>query len=527
MALAQKKPENLFPVVFLSLAVILGSFVRLSSVFGKVFPLNDGGLFYTMTSDLIVNGFKIPTFTTYNHLEIPFAYPPLQFFIAGLLSTVFKWSLLDIFRILPALVSCLCIPAVYLLARELLHNDLHASLTSLIYALTPASFDWLIMGGGITRAPAFLFALCTLVSIYRLYTRKEKRYVLITAVLASLTVLSHPETALHTAASALVFLLIFGRNKLGILRSLITAAMVFAFTSPWWVVVVQRHGLTPFTAAGQTGWHNLLSIFKLFFANQLSEYNLTPITILAIIGLFFMMAQKKYFLPIWFFAIFISEPRSAPLYMSPVIAIFATVALIQILKLLNNNKAKPIDHDNSVDFFLGKFSKVFFAIVFSQWVFSAYGTVINLSNYYYLDSSEMKAFNWVKENTPPESRFLVLSGNAPLTDPLSEWFPALTERISQGTAQGHEWLKGNKFDEVLEEAYKLQFCSTLSSECVANWSQSNSLPYDYLFIDPNDAGLLNGSDDYQNALSGQLSSSNLYQLVYDHDGITIFKVENP
>ena len=518
MSLTPKKSKISSPIIFVCLAILLGSFVRLTFVFNEVFPLNDGGLFYTMTSELISNGFRVPATTSYNHLQIPFAYPPLQFYIAGLLSTLFKWNLLDIFRIFPAVIACLCIPAFYLLARELLRNELHAALATLIFSLTPASFDWLIMGGGVTRAPAFLLALLALVSIYRLYTRKEKGYIISTALLASLAVLSHPETALHTAASALVFFMFFGRNKSGVLRSLVVAGLVLVCTSPWWLNALTQHGIAPFLSAGQTGWHGILAVFKLFFANQYNEYQITPITILALVGLFIVLAQRKFFLPAWFLVIFLSEPRSAPLFTSPIIAIFAAYSLIQILNLLNGMEKKPGSETDLSLLFSGRLSKILFGILFAQWIFSSYAIVINLANGYFLDDSEMNAFNWVKKNTSPDSRFIVISGNAPFTDPISEWFPAMTDRLSLGTAQGHEWVDGKAFNTTLEDSLALQQCATSSPDCIKDWSVTNAFPYNYVFVD------IAGTNEYPAALTVLLSKSGDYRAVYDLGGVVIFEV---
>jgi hypothetical protein len=523
MTLTKKDNDSAVPLIFVCLAVVIGSFIRLAFMFGESFPLNDGGMFYTMTRDLIANGFEVPAFTTYNNLSIPFAYPPLQFYVAGLLSTLFKWELLDIFRLLPAIVCCMTIPAFFLLARELLHNDLHTSLATLIFAFIPASFDWLIMGGGITRAPAFLFALLALTCIYKLYTLSQKRYIFLSALLASLAVLSHPETALHTAASALMFFLFFGRNKAGIIRSLIVAVLVLVFTAFWWLPVLVTHGLTPFLAAGSTGWHNILSVFNLLFANQLSEYQITPITVLYLIGLFIHLAQRKFFLPVWFFVIFIAEPRSAPLFLSPVIAIFASYTLIQLMNLLNGLEKKPGSETDLNILFSGTTGKILFAIFFAQWVFSAYATVINLSQAYFLGEHEMQAFTWVRENTPYDSRFLVITGNAPLTDPASEWFPTLTGRTSQGTAQGHEWIMSDDFQAVLQRSLDLQLCANQAPECLAAWSENNSLLYDYLFIEINTSRLNSSGESFPYVLSQLLLDSADYRALYNSDGIMVFE----
>ena len=44
-------------------------------------------------------------------------------------------------------------------------------MATLAFALIPRSYEWLIMGGGITRAPGMLFALLALAAVIRLVHR--------------------------------------------------------------------------------------------------------------------------------------------------------------------------------------------------------------------------------------------------------------------------------------------------------------------------------------------------------------------
>src|SRR5687768_10126288 len=205
--------EHQSTVFFLLLATVFGFYVRLANVLPISHPINDGGLFYTMTVDLQANHYSLPATTSYNAAGIPFAYPPLGFYLAGLLSTIFGWSLLDIFRILPAILSMAVLPGLYLLAKDLLASEAQAAITCLIFALTPGAFEWLVMGGGLTRGLGLAFALLTLHQAYLLYAKLSIRDVVITAILAAGTVLSHPEMAVHTVASALVMFLFWGRSK--------------------------------------------------------------------------------------------------------------------------------------------------------------------------------------------------------------------------------------------------------------------------------------------------------------------------
>lgn len=66
-------------------------------------------MFYTMMKDLQANHFIPPVFTTYNNLNIPFAYPPLALYIGAGISSLFNISLIKILQWLPPLINSLCV----------------------------------------------------------------------------------------------------------------------------------------------------------------------------------------------------------------------------------------------------------------------------------------------------------------------------------------------------------------------------------------------------------------------------------
>lgn len=162
------------------LPLCLGAVVRLLYPLGSTFPLNDGGMFYTMVQDLVANGYRLPAYTSYNYAGIPFAYPPAAFYLAAFLSRT--WPLLDVLRVLPPLLSVLANPMFYLLARDVLSRALGtdagqraAWIATLAYALIPSSFQWQIMGGGLTRSLRYLAALTTLWCTWHLFDHPGSR----------------------------------------------------------------------------------------------------------------------------------------------------------------------------------------------------------------------------------------------------------------------------------------------------------------------------------------------------------------
>ena len=77
---------------------MIGFAVRLASALQTQFPLNDGGLFYDMIVDLQGADYSLPIYATYNQAEIPFAYPPLAFYVTGLLADLLHVTVLDLVR---------------------------------------------------------------------------------------------------------------------------------------------------------------------------------------------------------------------------------------------------------------------------------------------------------------------------------------------------------------------------------------------------------------------------------------------
>lgn len=260
-----------FAGLLLMTALLFGGIIRFAAPTSAQGPVNDGGLFLQMTRDLLENHFALPDYTSYNDANIPFAYPPLGFYLVGLIQSLTGIPLLVLFTWLPALFSTLAIPAFYFLARELTQDSLEASLAALLYAVVPKSFDWFIMGGGTVRALGLILSFLTLKYAHRLFVSKDSRFVLPLSICASLLVLTHPETAFHTAFSALVFAVFFLRGRRSVLDSVLAVALVAAFTSPWWLVALMRYGIGPFQSAFGIGVSARdLPTSLLYFSNSTS-----------------------------------------------------------------------------------------------------------------------------------------------------------------------------------------------------------------------------------------------------------------
>lgn len=473
----------------LATAVGLGSLVRLLPFTSGNVPLNDGGLFYRMTEDLIANGFRIPSLTTYNGGGIPFAYPPLGLDLLGVLHLVSGVHLLELMRWLPALFSVLTIPAFYLLARSLIRRDDQAALATLIFALIPRSHEWILMGGGVTRAPGMLFALLTLAQTPRLLERPAWGKAVALGLTLGLVILSHLEMAWFAAFSLLLIVALRGRGAPGLAHVAVAFAIAALAGGAWWIPVVSHHGFSPLLQAAMTGGHTPTSTAAIL-TNFTGEPFYGFFLLLGLLGGLREVCRRKFLLPIWLLLIILLDPRAAGTDASIPLGMLAAIAILEIVvpSLCLSERERPMAGDRCGQG-KGDPGTLPHAYAVAAVTVAAYGLFASMLAPFLPSSAvrttlrpgELEAAGWINANLPANGRILVVSGReAWEEDPLSEWLPALTDQVSLATPQGKEWLGGLR--EAAERHRDLQRCAALGVDCLRDWLVDGDVRFDYLLV---------------------------------------------
>ena len=512
--------RNEWAVLILMLAIILGVFMRFNVTMLAGFAVNDGGMFAVMVEDLRANGYLIPAFTTYNHFDIPFAYPPLGFYFGALAVDIFKINAVQALRWVPAFFASLSIVAFYFLSLRIFKNKYYASLSTLFFALMPRAFSWFVMGGGLTRSPGQFFMLLTLFFVLRLYEENRRADILWAGFFGGLAVMSHPEAAVHTVVSAVLFWVMLSRKRNTFIQSVLVGVVVVIVTAPWWGTVLNYHGVEPLLNAAQTG-QKLLAVFHLVFFVFTEEPYATFIAILGLIGLAHRLIRRDYLLPLWMAIPFFVEGRSAAGPAAIPLAMLAAVGfadiLLPALQASVKNEAQPSDGVSSIE------RNVFFYLLLYL-VFSAYQFGFQLSKAT-LYPPDQEAMVWVRENTPQDSRFLVLTGTQSVScDSVLEWFPALTGRQSLFTVQGTEWTKGDEFGPFIQETYDLQACYGEGPSCVDELLDAEQYNFVYLSkeLRTDNCQPLASLQTFTYFVEG-VRADGLYETIYETDGVMIYK----
>jgi hypothetical protein len=524
---------------FLFMALLFGAVVRLWGPYNCVVAVNDGGMFYVMVKDLLKAGYALPAYTSYNSADIPFAYPPLAFYLTAFLSQVAGVDPLAFFRWLPALLSIFTIPAFFLCAWAVLESEILAGAAAISYALLPRSFHLLVMGGGLTRAAGDVIALLLLAHLWPVFMGRKERALPYAGFLSALLLLSHPQKILHTAVIVIIMWLFCREKKSSAAYLCYLGAAASVLTAPWWLRVLLRHGVSPFLNAASTGNNSWRALAYLVLPNYGGEVFVPLITACGMAGLLLCIVEKKYLLPAWLLIPFFVDPRGAPNVSTIPLAMLAGVGLVNIVIFglsaakgqVQCPRIKSSEEDLSwaAIFSRSRLAKtVMLLFVVYTFIDAQQGAVAY--SQHMLSAEDVRALQWVRGNTPEGGRFVLIDPNASVLAgtfhvPQQEWFPALAERINLGVVQGYEWLGGKPFSQRLTDYLELQECRWKTPQCIESWAETRNAHFDYILVKlPVLSGTREDSPEQrvETPLAIALARSEQYQTVYSSASVRIF-----
>jgi hypothetical protein len=518
--LTKTKPsKDEIGILILFAAILFGGIFRLLPSWLAGFPVNDGGMFYVMMKDLQANHFAPPLYTSYNQINIPFAYPPLAFYIGASLNGLFNIPLLALLQWLPAIIHTACIPALYFLAKEFTGNKFTSAVTALVFALTPHLNAWLSVGGGLTRSLGTLFLILTILHSHKLLINNKSRDIGWTMLFGSLTVLSHTESTIFAIGIPIYIWLAKSRTWKSALQGGLVALGVFLFAGPWYGLVISRYGMETLLSALKTGGQTLWAVLRLINIDTITEEPyLDLLGVFGILGMAMLISTKRFFIPIMLIVMHLVQPRSAHTVGNIPLAIAAGLFVTEMLL----PAIQKLDDANT-----GRGVKVFLVVLTPYLlVNSVYQGFLLSQNH--VSKGEQTAMQWVRENTPADSQFLVLTGEPEaMCESTAEWFPALTGRTSLSTLQGREWLTDKSFGEFIGHRNSLQGCINENLECLTDQASYFGDDFDYVYISiktpTNNCRSTDLSAKTTNGLAIAMEGSPEYSVAYQTVDAIIFK----
>jgi 4-amino-4-deoxy-L-arabinose transferase-like glycosyltransferase len=493
-------------------AIALGLIVRGAPVLASDFPLHDGGLFASMVKDLQRAGFGLPMTTSYNNAGIPFAYPPLGIYMTALFHSA-GLDLSAVMRFLPVLFSVATIPLAYAIVRELTDRRGIAAVAAVAYALAPRSYEWLIVGGGVTRAPGVALSFLAVWSAIRLLRHPSYLGAAATGVISGMTLLTHPEASVFLVAS--VALLFASRGRTWRAAILLAGAALVALTiaAPWWLTVVSRDGWM--TLLGAMGSRSSLigsAARDLLFGHFTGAEAFDVFLGVGFVGLLADLGRGRFLLAAWMLVLTVALPDAgftyAMLPWSVLIGIGVVDVVVPGMDVLT--RSHRLARPTLVAGLLG-------AAVLAS-LATPYGTDAPV---HALTSDQRAAMTWVSEYLPADAQVAVITNQVWWNDAISEWFPELTDRQSVATVQGYEWTtlfaRQERRDALLQDV-----CALRTVACLRTWVGDLNVAVQYVFVPKGHLAGPASSDDCCAAM--RISIRDNLTVVYDGPGATVARL---
>lgn len=501
--------------VWLALAgvTVAGLAVRAIPLAVTDFPVNDGALFVAMTRAIQDAGWALPVTVEWNGSELPFIYPPMAFYAAGLLEAFFGLDIYGIFRWLPLMWSALVVPAVFLLGRVLLRSEIGGVVAALAYALTPVSYVWLIQGGGVTRAPGMFLAAVTLWQLVILVREPTLRRSVLVGLLAGITTLVHPGAAVFTAISAVLIWLFEGQARSSARAAGVALGVAALVAGPWALLVISRHGLGAIIDVPSNGPAPALAILAALAGRVTGTPVIDPLAITGLALAILCVVRRRFLLPLWFAAsLFISFQYA----MIP----FAVLIGLAAADLWNLRAARPTSRLRLAPS-LGLALLGLLLVI--EGGLSATAVLNPRAPLHALSADRREAMAWVASELESDARVAVVSINGWSSDPDSEWFPRLAQRQSVATVQGSELLGRAAFEEQVRAHAALQECVIDASvACLRDWL--TRWPADVLYMPKGQLDGPTSPDDCCPEMRRLLATDDGFELIHESSGATVFRV---
>jgi hypothetical protein len=435
--------------VLLIAALALALSVRLYLALSTSFPINDGALFYEFVRGVAGSFPGLPETVRYNGLDVPFAYPPLSFWVAAALVRA-GLDPLGIVHLLPIVMNAVYVLLFAALLLKNGHSRLFTALALLFMFTTLRSFEWLVMGGGLSRGLGSVFLLLTLLAAgLPGHEREAAGLPLSRLVLAGIciagAILSHLEWGVLAAASFVASRALSAR---GFARfawdNVVAGAAALLCIVPWLLFVLATHGVEPFLSAGGTSnWsllNSLLHVPALLFNNRANLFFL--------LGLVVVLARRDLFWPIFLLLCLFLTPRHSA---TPVVLGIAAISVhgaLAFWALLRRTRLTAPQAAAAMALLL--------ALVL---VWQVYRDTRSAGPFRPLPATTIEAMKWVRSNTPGAA-YAVVTEHGWYYDAAAEWFPTLTGARSITTVQGREWLPDNAFGRWLAMDVELKGAAT-------------------------------------------------------------------
>jgi hypothetical protein len=465
------------------------------------FPLGFSGLYTLMSEKLVSNNFLLPdSVPFYGPGGIPYAYPPVGFYIMGFFIGILKIPTMIFLRFAPAIYFLFAGILFYFLIKKISKSSFAGLVSSILFTYSSVNYEIQATSGGIVRGLALVFLLSCLLIYFNNSRQLLVKYFL-TSLFFSLTLLTHLGYGFILCIILFAFTLSKPFNKIGWLSLISIGFLSLVLTSPWWITMVSRYGFDVFSNAFGSHGNSYLSLivsgekpllpwlkisFGTFFLNKLFGA-------VALVGIFYLLFTGNLFpLLIFFLLMLFSEENGRYLLMIGAAAIGVLLSKINNIKSTASNKLHPVLRIILLAFFI-------FLVIFPE-----SKSILSMKP---LISKESLSFTeYIKKMDNHNSTYFLLEN---IDNQGEEWFPYLLSMTPFVGGWGGEWV--NQPEEKTFEPQMWECISSKNYSCLLNALTSKSKMPDYL--------ITFSTNDELNRL---LIDDNRYTIHFENEGFALW-----
>lgn len=468
------------------------------------YPAYGAGLFVQIAEEILAHGYWLPErIPGYTADGVPFAYPPLQFYVLAVLLDL-GGDPVTMARLLPSVGMLASLVPVYLLGREYTGSRPAGAAASVAVAVNPQLVQWHLSAGGIVRAFAFLFALTAVYVGYHVFVRGSRPAVAAGVVAFGATLLSHPTYALFVVVTYLLLWGVHDRSRTGFVHGAVVGVGGTAIATPWLAWVVSTHGLDVLVAAAGTHGGVGGGVPTLLDGPSL--------TLLPLAGaVYLLVARRDAFILAWAAAVELvfAQPRFA-------YTVGAFVLAAVGVDLGRRLGPLPGVFHGSLD---GRSVLAATCLVLGSVVGGAYlahemTLVTDLSTPEFIDSEAVDAMAWVADETPADTTFIVIGDAA-------EWFPPLTDRTLLIGPWGVEWQGPGAYERQLAAYEAISQCQSV--DCIRSVAGAHDAAPDYVYVPKGQYTVRGESAAQFGTLERSFERSPAWEPVYENEGVVVYR----
>jgi len=283
--------------------------MRLNPTILAGFVINDGGMFAVIMEGLKANHHLLRAFTTYNGLNLPFVYPPHDFYLGLLIRNI--WVVPHSYHALDTWVHFLFIHSGILYTGvATVKKQISGGSLNYVLCTDAACFLLVHRGWRTDSQPRSTFHATYACRPATALQRKPPLRYFWPGLFVGLTVMSRPVAAVYPLISAMFLWFMLSRNRTGFINSLFVALITLIVSAPWWAIVIHFHAIEPLLTAAATS-QRLQVIGHLLLYYFTEESYATVIAALGLVGIAYCLFWRNYFLPGWPVVPFLVAGRSA------------------------------------------------------------------------------------------------------------------------------------------------------------------------------------------------------------------------